>query len=208
MIIDRPVGTTWTIEGASEKLLMRSELPGARVFDLAADALRSARKRGVSREERLVLALPASWLVNSPANSRVLKRWALPPDSDTWLALLGEIETHGPSFDTQAPSLIAALGGEPCVVEAVSKIAALLEPDVVPLMPEPARQFVLGEDTNDGDAFVKMVNWFASTVEAHARDLARLAQAHEPVALSAAQVLDRLLWFDSEGHRHFVATAK
>ncbi len=203
MHIERPFGTPWTIELADEKLLLRAELPGARVFDLAADALRNARKRGLSRYERLVLALPASWLVNSPAISRVLKRWALQDDSDTWLALLSELETRGASFDTDAVALIAALGSEPYVVEAVSKVSALLEPDVVPLMPEPARRFILGEVASDGEAFVKMVNWFVSTTHAHEAELSRIAEAHEPVKLSAAQVLDRLLWFDSEGHRHF-----
>ena len=30
-----------------------------------------------------------------------------------------------------------------------------------------------------------------------------IAASHEEVTLEGAQVLDRLLWFDSEGHRHF-----
>jgi hypothetical protein len=34
-----------------------------------------------------------------------------------------------------------------------------------------------------------------------------LAKAHAEVPLSGAQALDRLLWFDSEGHRHFSSAA-
>ncbi len=204
MIIARPCGTPWILENAESKLLLRVELPGARVFDLAADALRQARHLGLGEEQRLTLALSASWLVNSPAISRVLKRWALPGDRETWTTLLGLLHIRvGPLLDPHMVPLVAALGSEPYLVEAVSKVAALLEPDAAPLMPAPARVFVLGEDTNGAESFVKMVNWFQATRADHLDELARIAAAHAPVKLCAAQVLDRMLWFDSEGHRHF-----
>lgn len=63
---------------AAAKLSLRAKLPGARVFDLATESLRKARAAGMSILERLPLALPASWCVNSPAPSTVLRRWAPP----------------------------------------------------------------------------------------------------------------------------------
>jgi hypothetical protein len=204
MIIARPCGTPWVLENAEAKLLLRAELPGARVFDLAADALRQARQLGLGEEPRLTLALSASWLVNSPAISRVLKRWALPGDRETWLTLLNLLHIRvGPLLDPHMLPLLDALGTEPYLVEAVSKVAALLEPDGVPLMPAPARTFILGNDATGTESFVNMVHWFAEATAKHRAELTTIANAHTPVKLSAAQVLDRMLWFDSEGHRHF-----
>ena len=160
--------------------------------------------------DRLVLALPASWLVNSPANSRVLRRWALPPHRETCVALVDLLE-GGPdewSADEETPEALrvalASLGPEPHVTEALSKVMALLVPDAVPLMPPPARAFVLGEASSAApDAFGRMVDWFARAAAAHASELDRIAREHREVELTAAGVLDRLLWFDSEGHAHF-----
>ena len=46
---------------------------------------------------------------------------------------------------------LRALGPEPFAVEAISKVLALLVPEAVPLMPPPARAFVLGQGaTQDG----------------------------------------------------------
>jgi hypothetical protein len=50
---------------------------------------------------------------------------------------------------------------------------------------------------------VEIVGWFAAAVKEGGAELASLAKAHAEVPLSAAQAPDRLLWFDSEGHRHF-----
>ncbi len=50
-----------------------------------------------------------------------------------------------------------------------------------------------------------MVRWLAGEAEAHGADLRVLVASHSEVTLSAAQVVDRLLWFDSEGYRHFAA---
>jgi hypothetical protein len=74
-----PSGATWRVREISRKLGHRAQLPGARVFDLVAQSLRAARARGVPAIDRFTLALPASWMVNSAAISKVLRRWALPP---------------------------------------------------------------------------------------------------------------------------------
>jgi hypothetical protein len=202
-------GTRWRLDRAAEKLNLRAELPGARLFDLAADALRTARAAGASRGDRLALALPASWCVNSPAPSTVLRRWALAPQREVW-ELLMEVfdESGGASLDADSRravmSAIAVLGPEPYGVEAISKVLALLAPDAVPLMPSPARTFVLGESqAQTPDAFVAMLEWFSATVGEVRLELTACARGHTQVPLSAAQVLDRLLWFDSEGYRHF-----
>lgn len=209
MIVRKADGTEWRITDASRKLRLRAGLPGARVFDLAAEALRKARAADVPTLDRLALALPASWCVNSPAPSTVLRRWALPPQNEVWSALVDVFDgpRRGP-LDTESREAIEAafpvLGQEPFLVEAVSKVLAVLVPDVVPLMPVPARQFALGAGEEHGArAFIAMVDWFGGAVVEGGAELASLAAAHGEVPISAGQALDRLLWFDSEGHRHF-----
>jgi hypothetical protein len=205
MIIDTPSGTRWHVENASKKLCLRARLPGARVFDLATSSLRLAKQGGMSHADRIVLALPASWLVNSPAISRVLRRWVLPPDREVWVALLDLLENGDVAFLEQAlAEMVAKLGTEPYAIEAISKVLALLVPEVVPLMPPPARAFVLGADvSSDAAAFVAMVRWFVAATRAHAAELAAIAGGHAEVPLVGAQVLDRLLWFDSAGRQFF-----
>jgi hypothetical protein len=208
--IDLPGGTTWHVREAGKKLAYRAQLPGARVFDLVAQSLRRAKARGMSAEDRFTLALPASWLVNSPAISKVLRRWALDPHREVCMALI-DVFDRGPaewSADPGTPEgirlCVASLGDESYVTEALSKVLALVVPESVPLMPGPARAFVLGEAAKDGrDAFGRIVDWFAHAVIAHAAELDRIAREHREVELSAACVLDRLLWFDSEGHSYF-----
>jgi hypothetical protein len=206
--IDLPAGTTWHVLEPGKKLAHRAQLPGATVFDLVAQSLRVAKSRGVGLDDRFVLALPASWLVNSPAISPVLRRWALPPHRETCLALIDVLEGAAWPLDTETRQALrvglASLGNERYVTEALSKVIALLVPEAVPLMPEPARAFVLGADAaNAPDAFARMADWFGAAVETHAAELARIAHEHRNVELTGAGVLDRLLWFDSEGHKHF-----
>jgi len=207
-----PSGTTWHLRAEGKKLSYRAQLPGARVYDLVGRGLRTAQSRGVGAVDRLMFALPASWLVNSPAVSKVLRRWALPPHDETCLALLEVLEGGPDAWAEDAGTAesvrlaLASLGDEPYVVEAVSKVMALLVPDAVPLMPAPARAFVLGEaDKDHPDAFMRIVEWFARTVIEQRAALEAIARDHTEVQLTAGGVLDRLLWFDSEGHRHFPA---
>ena len=222
--IPLPSGKTWTLEDALRKLSLRAGLPGARVYDLSASALRSARDKGVSLGDRFALALPASWLVNSPASSVVLRRWALAPAREAWLELLATLDAPAPTFATGAwkdvvRSTWPRLGDEASLVEAASKLCALLVPDRIPLMPQPAREFVLGPITavegttaattnagNDATAFIAMVDFLCVASRENDEDLSLVAQHHTEVPLSGPQVLDRLLWFDSEGHRHWKKT--
>jgi hypothetical protein len=209
MNISKADGTKWRLEEGTAKLALRATLPGARVFDLAAESLRKARASGLSTVDQLPLALPASWCVNSPAPSTVLRRWALLPQREVWLSLVDVIEEprHGPLDAESAEAVLAGirvLGPEAYGVEAISKVLALLVPEAVPLMPPPARAFALGETGPQGpESFVAMVDWFGVAVRAGEKALTPWSEGHGEVPLSPAQVLDRLLWFDSEGHRHF-----
>lgn len=212
MNVVRPAGAPWHIGGAAKKLALRAGLPGAFVFDLAASASRNAKTAGLSAEDRLSLALPASWLVNSPAASPVLRRWAEGAQREVWLALVEALDgdahrwhtTRSPAEDEELTLAVRALGAEPYVIEAASKVLAVLVPDVVPLMPGPARDFVLGAArASEVTSFAAMIDWFTSAAVTHAAELDALASTHATAPLSGPQVLDRLLWFDSEGHRHF-----
>lgn len=207
--IPLPSGKAWILEDVLRKLSLRAGLPGARVYDLSACALRSAKEKGVSLPDRLALALPASWLVNSPASSTVLRRWALPPAREAWMDLVHAMDAPAAEFERGAwkdtiRTTWSKLGDEPFLVEATSKLAALLVPERVPLMPAPACELVLGRPgTNDVTAFIAMVEFFTQAARDNAEDLQLCADHHAEVPLSGPQVLDRLLWFDSEGHKHW-----
>jgi hypothetical protein len=206
MILKTPAGTEWHIRDPEKRLALRARLPGAFVYDQSAHSLRNSKARGTPVAERLPLAFAASWLVNNPASSRVLRRWSEPPQIDVWIALVGALEGPLESGGEWAPvkALVKRLGDEPTLIEMVSKVLALLVPSAVPLMPEPARKFLLGEGAGaDVDAFAAIGDWFVREARAHAPELDDWASRHEEAKLEAAQVLDRLLWFDSEGHRHF-----
>jgi hypothetical protein len=210
MQIALPSGTTWHVHDAGKKLTLRAQLPGARVFDLVGASLRAAKAKGVGASDRFTFALPASWLVNSPAISRVLRRWALEPHRETCLAMIELLEAGPEEWSRdegtrEAMKLgIASLGDEPYVTEALSKILALVVPAAVPLMPPAARAFVLGDAEKDAvGAFARIIDWFSRTALANESELAEIARAHREVEITGAGALDRLLWFDSEGHRHF-----
>ena len=201
-----PGGTDWEVRDAAKRLSLRARLPGAFVFDVSANCLRKAKARGAPAMERIPLAFSGSWMVNSPASSKVMRRWSLPPQLDVWIALVGALEGPLESPGEWAPvkALIGRLGDEPFLIEAVSKVLALLLPQVVPLMPEPARKFLLGDAAAaDPDAFVQIADWFVRTTRQEAETLDEWSASHEEVTLERGQVLDRLIWFDSEGYRHF-----
>ena len=213
-----PAGTEWHLENVVHKLTLRAGLPGARVFDLAADALRVSRAAGVAREHRLALALPASWMVNSPAISRVMRRWALEPVRRSLLTLVALLEDGPDGWQDENAAraaalgrLVPTLGDEPSLLEALTKVLALLAPELVPLLPKPALTFLLGDGaTADAASLVRVLDAFAAWSIELEDDLAAVAaelgRAGLP-PLDPAQVLDRLLWFDSEGHVHFPRAA-
>ena len=209
MFIDIPAGSPWGAANAEAKLALRAKLPGAQVFDLAALALANARAAGLSEADQLTLAMPASWLVNSPATSRVLQRWATAPACGHWLRLVALLrrdreELSKPDARSAMIEHLRPLGEEPWLAEAVSKVPAPAVPEGVPLMPPAARAFVLGgQQPASAEAFADMVAWFAVATATHHAALTRIGERYGGPPLSGPQALDRLLWFDSEGHSHF-----
>ncbi len=210
-----PSGRSFTTEGALRKLALRASLPGAFLFDRAAQALRLARAQAIPLEARLDLAFSASWLVNSPAPSTTLHAWSK-SQRDVLCALASRLE-GGETLDemtlgavAEAVELLASALGERSSqgAEAVSKLLALVVPEGMPLLPEPACRFLLGEaiPERSGARFVACLPVFWAATDALYMDLVDVAKEYPGPPLDAAQVLDRLLWFDSEGYRHFEKT--
>jgi hypothetical protein len=227
-----PLGITRTKNGApcehgidepDEKLNWRAGLPGASCFDRAAHSLRALQAGGANAVDLLPLALPASWMVNAKATSRAMQHWLEPSSRDAWSAVLDGIAFHmGPAdwlemsaSDREAVASAVerlAAGGskDGTSLAAVTKVLALLRPQLVPLMDDAAIWFALESvpepATADApaapaSAFIPMLDWFAREVIAHEEALVALAVRHDRAVLDAAQTLDRLLWVESWGHR-------
>jgi hypothetical protein len=201
-----------SLENAEEKLAFRASLPGAFGFDQAAHVLRALQSEGVASADLLPLAFPTSWMVNARATSRAFRRWF--GAIDVWTALLEEL---GPTMSleqwngqgTERVRELASL--EDAGLAAVTKVLALLRPQLVPLMDDAQLSFALGTvpmpaDNNQSTAgpehFAPMMRWFAAEVTARESELIAIAAAHRHAVLDAAQVLDRLLWYEAWGHRH------
>jgi len=206
-------GKSFTLDHAAKKLDLRAGLPGAYLYDQATHALRQARAKGLSLDARLSLAFASSWLVNSPAPSPTLRAMARPPLRPLLLAI-GEALSDLPDdlddasrkeLEGAVDALAATFGDKRAQgAEIVSKLFALLVPETVPLLPDPACVFLLAEPPDaPGPRFVAALEVFRAATLALYTDLVELAKGHDEAVLDAAQVLDRLLWFDSEGHRHF-----
>lgn len=220
----------WRLGMGRAKLQVRGRLPGAFGFDLAADTYRKARAAGLAGADLVALALPGSWMVNNKVPSPVFQRWLQPPlrptwtrvidllsgDADAWLTRgADERATLATDLRTLAGLDAAARGGAPDgpapgTAAGLSKVLALLCPDTVPLMDDAALHFALGvvarpdsADTPSADtrSFVPMLDWFAAAVRAATPTLRALADDHPLAPLSPAQVLDRLLWFETWGFR-------
>lgn len=132
-----------TIEDAAAKLARRAALPGASTYDRAAHALRTLQAGGAAAIDLLPLALPASWMVNAPATSRAMQRWLAPPAVDAWAALLElvafDLSPEGwlalePEVRASCTYVVAALasGDDGATLGAVTKVLALLRPQIVP----------------------------------------------------------------------------
>lgn len=211
----------WTVHAPNEKLSWRAQLPGASSYDRAAHALRVLTANGADGLQLLPLALPASWLVNARATSRAFKSWNGTLAHQAWALLL---ERLGPmtSLDEwlELPASargevgaaigVLANGKEGATLCAVTKVLALLRPQLVPLMDDAAIAFALGivdepETPDDprapASAFAPMLDWFAEAVRASEDELVAIATRHTEAVLDAPQTLDRLLWFESSGHR-------
>lgn len=206
-------GRRLTLDQAARKLELRARLPGAYVFDRATHALRQARALGLGVEGRLDLAFASSWLVNSPATSAGLRDLSLGPNFVRLVTLtqaISDLTDDCPAaqwleIEGAVDHLAGALGPKAALgAEVLSKVLALVLPETVPLLPEPACRLLLGEPpAAPGARFARCLEVFREATRALETELIPIARAHSLAVLDAAQVLDRLLWFDSEGHRHF-----
>ena len=217
--IDR-AGRTWRIAYPFAKLRARGALPGAYGYDLGAHALREARQAGVSAAALLPLAMPGSWMVNARATSRAFRRWLSPPLDATFCELVERLDRA--AWDAQPEDaraavveLVAALvdgaardGGS---LAAVSKVLALVCPTVCPLLDDAAIWYAHDAidcpDSADAPAagvehLLPMLDWFARSVDRGRGPLTLLSSRYALASLDAAQVLDRLVWFESWGYRH------
>ncbi len=201
--IDLPDGTPWIIAQGQEKLALRATLPGAFVFDHAAAALAEAQRAGVGVPSRVTLAFASSWLVNSPATSRVLRRWREDAAMGHWVALVEELESSTECrWDEVQRHTSSLLVPEVDAIESISKVLALVVPNAVPLLPPKARAFLrkVADPKAPGavvSTFVETLQWFAQAWRDHVGEL-RVSES-----LTPAQVLDRWIWFDSDGHAHW-----
>lgn len=209
------------VDDADAKLVWRSTLPGASTYDRAAHVLRRLQAEGTTAVDLLPLALPTSWMVNAKATSHAMQRWLARPALDAWTVLLDQLDSGlspaewlarpaNERASVTAAVTVLASGGNGASLASVSKVLALLRPQLVPLMDDAALWFALelvAEPTTadspsaPASAFIPMLDWFAGQVIASEEQLIALAVRHDRAVLDAAQVLDRLLWIESWGHR-------
>jgi hypothetical protein len=210
----------WEVTDADAKLDLRASLPGAYGYDQAAHALRALQAEGARAIDLLPLALPTSWMVNAKASSRAFRAWLTPPALVSWQVLL-DLLPFDMAADTwpahedrdqvlERVSRLAAVEG--AGLAAVSKVLALLRPQLVPLMDDAALAFAIGavamptqadQATAGAACFGPMMDWFSAQVLAGEAELVQTAARHRANVLDAAQVLDRLLWMDAWGVRYF-----
>jgi hypothetical protein len=210
----------WVLAEADEKLAFRASLPGAFGYDQAAQVLRTLQADGYAASDLLPLAFPTSWMVNAKATSRAFRAWLVPPARAIWQALLVQLESSmsleqwrtidGDERDAIAANVARLSSMEGASVSAVSKVLALLRPQLIPLMDDAAIAFAIGaveqpsEETATAgpEVFLPMVDWFAEQVIRAEPDLIAIAARHRQAVLDAPQVLDRLLWMDAWGERY------
>jgi len=204
----------------AEALSRRGQLPGAFGYDRAAHLFRTLQAEGSDAVDLLPAAFPTSWMVNAKATSRTFVHWTAA--EPVWAELLSIL-----SFDlstdewltlpeaqrTAAGVAVTTLSGMPSAsLCAVTKVLALLRPQLVPLMDDAAIWFALGAvaEPKSADApaagpeqFLPMMDWFAAEAKRSDAALVELARTHTMAVLDAPQVLDRLLWWASWGHRLF-----
>lgn len=209
----------WQCSFSLEKLLMRGQLAGASLYDKTTDALRQARQAGVPALTLLPAATGSSWMVNNTVTSALFQQWLHPSKLAHWESLLALLEGTNDNYLQRKDELreplsqtLQALWLPQAGAAGLSKVLALLCPDVVPLMDDaalwyaldrvsyPANAQVITSKTND---FIDMLDWFATQAHTQQETLTLLATAYPLCQLSPAQVLDRLLWFESWGYHLF-----
>lgn len=210
---------TWVVTEALRKLVSRAELPGAYCYDRLAEKVHSLSQSGITAYNLLPLCLPGSWLVNGKAPSPVFKTWLseeMRPHWEVLFELLSGSPTavlqRSPAEKARLQAAFDALGDGRCHLSAVSKVLALLFPEVVPLLEDGAvwlltRGVERPEVEDNGMAppaqFVPCVEAFCRAMQQVAPSCEALSHHYGVTQLTSGQVLDRLLWFDAWGHRHF-----
>lgn len=215
--------SAWSIADAGAKLDWRAALPGASTYDRAACSLRVLQAEGANGLDLLPLAMPSSWLVNAKASSRTMQRWLARPALEHWAALLDAIPFElapeewlaadaalRDGCTAHVKALADVFPKEGSSLVAVTKVLALLRPQIVPLMDDAALAFTLelvpvpesaDRPSAGAEAFAPMLDWFARETIAHEKELVALAAAHTMAVLDGPQVLDRLLWMESWGEK-------
>lgn len=211
---------SFSLPQPEEALSRRGGLPGAFGYDRAAHLFRTLQAEGSDAVDLLPAAFPTSWMVNAKATSRTFVHWTAA--ESVWAELLSILRfdlstdewTALPEGDRTAVGVtVRTLSGLPSAsLCAVTKVLALLRPQLVPLMDDAAIWFALGTvpepKTADAPAagpehFLPMMDWFAAEAKRSDAALVELARTHTMAVLDGPQVLDRLLWWASWGHRLF-----
>lgn len=205
-----------SLDDAHAMLARRASLPGAYGWDQAAHVLRALQAEGVPGVELLPLALPTSWMVNAKATSRTFRAWLTPRWQAAFSAALAALDPSRPwpELDTAAAqAAVDELGRAPGAgFAAITKVLALLRPSLVPLMDDAALAATLGavpvpatdeQPSAKTTHFSAAMDWFHRELARNERDLLELSRDHADAVLEPAQVLDRVLWYVSYGHRHF-----
>jgi hypothetical protein len=210
----------WLVSDPEGDLSYRGNLPGAYGYDQAAHTLRILRAEGLPLVALLPLTLPVSWMVNANATSRTFQAWLRPEGKALW----AELETLLPAaFATEDWRALSAEKKQLVQAQvarltqdgntnlcAVTKVLALLYPQLVPLMDDAALWFALasGEEPTRADTpsakptmFIPMLDWFCEVCAKHESALINIAAAHKLATLDGPQVLDRLLWQHSWGNK-------
>ncbi len=210
----------WELLAPEAKLTWRASLPGARTYDESAHVLRCLQASGSNAIDLLPLAFPSSWLVNAKASSRAFRRWSAAPARAAWTTLFDALPRSPEEWlelpesrrtEVSGAATVLADGVEGASLAAVTKVLALVRPEVVCLMDDAALWFALenpavcpvnaDSPTAPSSLFVPMLDWFAESVVREAETLDALAESHSEVILDGSQALDRLLWVESWGHR-------
>jgi hypothetical protein len=208
------------VSDPAEALSRRGQLPGAFGYDRAAHLFRTLQAEGSDAVDLLPAAFPTSWMVNAKATSRTFVHWTVA--EPTWIELLSllrfdlstdEWAAMGEADRKAVGAAVTVLSGVPgATLCAVTKVLALLRPQLVPLMDDAAiwfaRDAVPQPTTADAPSagpehFLPMMDWFAEEAKRSDAALIELARTHTLAVLDAPQVLDRLLWWASWGHGLF-----
>ena len=216
LTLQRTSYPTWHCGFCEDKLVVRGQLPGASIFDRSVRVFREAHAAGLSLSALLPPATSGSWMVNNKVPSPQFQQWLQGPSLASLERLLDILSGDTAQWRTRTQEeratveeAIKTLWTPNYGIVGISKVLAMLCPDVVPLMDDAACWFALdivpcpktASTAQAGpEVFLQMLDWFTSQVEANLEALQQLADFYEECPMSPAQLLDRLLWFESWGY--------